>query len=149
MGLNLIQRASGVRSMYQLIYVSSARELLSKEELLSILKKSRESNLRLGITGLLLYKEGNIMQLLEGDKALVDRVFARVSEDDRHFNVITLFRGEVPQREFPDWSMGYHDLMSTEVRQTPGFNEFLNTPLSADEFRNPTRTTRLFRMFKR
>lgn len=135
--------------MYQLIYVSSATALFSKEELISILKKSRENNVRLGVTGLLLYKEGNIMQLLEGDKAVVDRIFAKVSEDGRHFNVITLFSGEVAQREFPDWSMGYHDLVSMEVRQTPGFNEFLNTPLSAEEFRNPTRTTRLFRMFKR
>jgi Sensors of blue-light using FAD len=135
--------------MYQLIYVSSARELFSKEELLSILKKSRENNTRVGVTGLLLYKEGNIMQLLEGEKTVVDRIFNRVSEDDRHFNVITLFRGEVPEREFPDWSMGFHDLMSDHVRQTPGFNEFLNTPLKPEEFSNPSRTTRLLRMFKR
>ena len=137
------------RAMYQLIYVSSARQLLSKEELLSILKRSRENNARLGITGLLLYREGNILQLLEGEKTLVDRIFSNVSRDDRHFNVITLFRGEVAEREFPDWSMGFHDLMSEEVRQTPGFSEFLNTPLNAEEFRESTRTARLLRMFKR
>lgn len=135
--------------MYQLIYVSSAQKLLTKGELLSILKTSRENNTRLGITGLLLYREGNILQLLEGEKSSVDQVFSKVSEDDRHSGVITLFRAEVAEREFPDWSMGFHDLMSEEVRQTPGFSEFLNTPLTADEFRASTRTARLLRMFKR
>jgi len=135
--------------MFQLIYVSSSSRLLSKNELLSILKKSRQNNTQRGITGLLLYKEGNIMQLLEGERAEVERVFAKVNQDERHYDVIVLFRGEVAAREFPDWSMGFHDLTSAEVRQTAGFNEFLNTPLTAREFETPTRVTRLFGMFKR
>lgn len=134
--------------MFQLIYVSSARGLLSKEELLEILSKSRKNNEQLAVTGLLLYRDGNILQLLEGEKEAVERLFTRISDDPRHTGVIVLFRGEVPRREFPDWSMGFRDLMSEEVRNTPGFNEFMNTPLDDLELSNLTRTQKLMRIFK-
>ena len=54
--------------MFYLIYVSSAIKLMHDDELLLLLEKARENNSRLGITGMLLYKEGNFMQMLEGGK---------------------------------------------------------------------------------
>lgn len=41
------------------VYVSSSVNLMSREELVKLLTISRENNARLGITGLLLYKDGN------------------------------------------------------------------------------------------
>jgi hypothetical protein len=35
------------------------------------LEQSRENNLRLDVTGMLLYKGGNFMQMLEGEKDAV------------------------------------------------------------------------------
>jgi len=51
--------------MLSLIYVSTSVKLLNDEELLDILKVSRENNSGKDITGLLLYKGGNFMQVLE------------------------------------------------------------------------------------
>ena len=71
--------------MFRLIYVSTAVRLLNKDELVEILNVSREKNARLNITGLLLYKDGNFMQLLEGRKedvlALYD-VIVRATDTD-------------------------------------------------------------------
>lgn len=134
--------------MFQVIYVSSARGALRTTELLDILGKSRSNNTSLGITGLLLHRDGNFMQMLEGERTAVEALFDKISKDPRHGGVITLFRGNVETREFPDWSMGFHDLMSREVRATPGFNEYLNTPLDVAHFPTGSRAAKLFAIFK-
>ena len=54
--------------MIQIAYVSSTRELLSAEDIAQILSKSRENNGRRGITGMLLYKGGDVLQVLEGKR---------------------------------------------------------------------------------
>ena len=40
-----------------------------------MLTEARERNQQLGVTGLLLYKDGDFIQLLEGDKATVKALF--------------------------------------------------------------------------
>jgi len=50
--------------MISLIYVSTADHLLSNEELLEILHISRKNNEVGPVTGMLLYKGGNFMQVL-------------------------------------------------------------------------------------
>jgi len=57
--------------LYSLVYVSSAVTFFSSAELVTLLEKSRANNTRLGISGLLLYKDGNTMQLLEGERDIV------------------------------------------------------------------------------
>jgi len=60
-----------IRSRYvPLVYVSSATELFSDTQLENLLLRSRQNNSTLGITGMLLYKDGNFMQCLEGPKTL-------------------------------------------------------------------------------
>ena len=58
-----------VWAMHQLVYVSAATHAFTKSELLELLNKARANNQRLGITGLLLFKDGDFIQLLEGDKS--------------------------------------------------------------------------------
>jgi hypothetical protein len=60
--------------------VSSATRRLSVAELADILRVSRADNQRDEITGMLLYKDGNIMQVLEGAEekvsALIEKLLA-------------------------------------------------------------------------
>ncbi len=135
--------------MFHLIYVSSAAYLFSNDELRALLETCRENNSRQDITGLLLYKEGNFMQVLEGDEELVQGLHAKISRDPRHNGLLTLLQGAVAEREFPDWSMGFRDLDSPEIRALPGYNDFLNIPLTSGEFlANPSRAQTLLRVFK-
>ena len=135
--------------MYVPVYVSSATKLSAKDELVEILSGSRERNAPKGITGLLPYKDGNFMQMLEGDEQAVTALDRRIELDPRHRGAIVLLKGQADVRQFPDWSMGFRDLMSPELKSQPGFSEFLNTPLTAGEFEaHPGRAKALLQMFK-
>jgi hypothetical protein len=135
--------------MFSLVYVSVAQEALSKEDLLDILAKSRESNPKAGITGMLLYKDGNFMQVLEGEEAAVRELYGRIARDPRHLGVLTLVEGEREERCFGEWSMGFQDLGAPEARALPGYSDFLDT-LTAEHFAEDRgQCERLLLAFKR
>jgi hypothetical protein len=115
--------------MHYLVYVSSAVTPFSRQEQENLLSQCRERNLRDGITGLLLYKDGNFMQMLEGDKGAVEASFQRIKTDPRHHGIIRLIQGEVSSRDFSDWSMGFRDLGSPQIERIAGYSEFLNQSL--------------------
>jgi hypothetical protein len=56
----------------------------SNEDLVALLQRSRCNNERLGITGLLLYKDGNIIQVLERPDETVRDLFRTISADPLH-----------------------------------------------------------------
>jgi len=70
-----------VTNMYHIVYVSSASSKFSEEELLSILDGARKANEALGVTGLLVYIDGNIIQLLEGEENDVKTIYAKIVLD--------------------------------------------------------------------
>ena len=136
--------------VFFLVYVSSATLPFSGEDLRALLATCRKNNAELGVTGMLLYKDGNFMQVLEGDEETVRGLYARIEADPRHGGEITLQQGFAEGRQFPDWSMGFRDLNAPEERSTPGYSELLNTPLTGREFSgNPSRAQKLLLTFKR
>ena len=141
--------------MYFLIYLSIAVRPFSAEELVNCLKRWRASNERAALTGMLLYKEGNFLQVLEGEESAVRALFAdRISHDPRHHKLTVLLEGPIQEREFSDWSMGFRNLSDDDgnaaaVADLPGYSEFMNTELSTAAFAaDPSRAQRLLRIFK-
>ena len=112
--------------MYQLVYISSAVVPFSPDELADLLTRSRENNARSGLTGMLLYKDGNFMQALEGEEQAVRSLHAKIESDRRHRGLITLLQGPIAERRFPEWSMGFRGLKSDEAISMPGFSQFLS-----------------------
>jgi FAD-dependent sensor of blue light len=136
-------------SFFQLVYVSSGVRAFSDQELVQLLEKSRLNNYSLGITGMLLYKDGDFMQALEGSEDKVRRLSATIAKDSRHKDIVTLMEGTSAVREFPDWSMGFQDLCAINLRELPGYTTFLDTPLRAHSFaQNPARCRSLLLHFK-
>jgi hypothetical protein len=134
---------------YYLVYVSSATTLFSDSELDEILDKSHQNNGRLDVSGILLYKDGNLMQILEGEEATVRALYAKIATDHRHKGLITLLDGYQSERQFRDWSMAFRNLNKDQPVSTPGYSEFLNTPLTAAPFAaDPTMCQRLLRTFR-
>ena len=132
------------------VYLSSAVRPFSNEEIVALLTRCRENNAKVGITGMLLYKEGNFMQVVEGAEKHVRELLEKITRDPRHHGLITLIEGRSAERQFPDWTMGFRDLNSDVVKQLPGYSEFLNVPLSGAEFRDqPTRCQKLLLTFKK
>lgn len=135
---------------YSLIYVSIASDAFRDDELLEILRVSRENNPRVGITGILLYKNRKFMQLLEGPEKAVCETYARIALDSRHRDVTVLLQDEIDERDFEDWSMGFQNLADESVRRTPGYSSFLDVEFSVFEFASdPSRAHQLLRIFRR
>lgn len=136
--------------MFFLVYASSAIQPFSRPDLEDLLATSRENNARAGITGMLLYKDGNFMQVLEGDEEAVRELYDKIAADPRHKGEILLQQGFTEERQFPEWSMGFRDLHSTETHSITGYSEFLNTPLTDQGFfEDPTRAQKLLLVFKK
>jgi len=70
--------------MIHLIYVSSASQEMSEENLLFLLEQSRSRNKRQNVTGMLLYAKGNFFQVLEGEKSDVEEIYEAIENDGRN-----------------------------------------------------------------
>lgn len=142
--------------MFRLVYVSSATQLFSQADLLDLLVKAREKNQRLGITGMLLYKDGDFMQALEGEEAVVRELFACIERDPRHDGTIVLLEEAVlkhdddaEERVFPDWSMGFRNFADADVQSIEGINKFMNYGFHDDRYtQNPSTCWDLLNIFR-
>jgi hypothetical protein len=72
-----------------------------------ILEQSRSRNAAAGLTGALMLQESWFVQLLEGEAAAVEAVFARIRCDSRHSDVQITTDNPTATRIFADWSMAY------------------------------------------
>ena len=136
--------------MFRLVYASSAVKPFSEKKLEDLLKKNRQNNNAVGITGMLLYKDGNFMQCLEGPKKVVCALLAKIQSDRRHRDMIVLLREEHVQREFKEWTMGFKKLDSNTAREVPGYSDFFDLPLTSEQFLvNPSKSLQLLLCFRK
>ena len=96
--------------LYNLVYISRSTQQMTSKDLDEILKTSRKNNPSSNITGMLVYKDGEFMQALEGKKEDVEELYQRISQDKRHGEILVLVRKEIPDRLFKDWSMGFKNI---------------------------------------
>jgi hypothetical protein len=136
--------------MFSVTYVSSAVQMFSREALHELLRKSRSANDAAGLTGMLLYRDGNFMQVLEGEAPAVQSTFKKIQADPRHRGILVLLKQEnLQRRQFNGWSMAFRDLGAPSTLTLPGFDEFLNTPLTDPRFtQDPSAVGRLLQVFK-
>ncbi len=107
--------------MYYIIYLSSGTEWFGEADLQRILAVSNINNRRNNITGLLLYGEGNFIQLLEGEQDVVQQTFERISGDQRHKGITHIASGALNERNFPDWAMGFKSIDSVNLAAFEGY----------------------------
>lgn len=135
--------------MISLIYGSTATYHMTEEELIEILRQAESNNSELGITGMLLYKDGNFLQVLEGEEDVVMPLYNKIKFDERHHQVITIGKRKITERDFEKWSMGFVNISNLTPENLPGYSDYLNEPLNADRFaENPAFAHRFLRVFK-
>ncbi len=93
--------------MYRLVYVSTAVETLRQEDVGAILDVSASNNHERHVTGFLAHNNLHFMQALEGEKAEVMDIYARIVADSRHYGVVQIIGEHIRLRAFPDWAMNY------------------------------------------
>lgn len=121
-----------MKNLYHLVYGSRARRGFTKAQVRTMLRQSRDKNAMLGITGLLLYQAGRIVQLLEGEERTVHALFNQIRQDPRH-DELTIFSEEpISVRQYPHWTMGFRDISEEVGFSQVGFLEALENPLARD-----------------
>lgn len=90
-------------------------------ELVNLLLQSRDNNERLGLTGALVYGDGQFMQVIEGDKQAVTALYARIAADPRHQGVFKMADKTITERTFHNWSMAFRELSSGEFADLVGY----------------------------
>jgi len=112
---------------YCIVYLSSSTGLLSQQALARILEQSQQNNRALGVTGLLVYCNGSIIQVLEGPEEQVKILYQTISRDNRHNQLIKLYSQPIESRSFSDWSMAYRTVSASEFSR---FNQLIDNARS-------------------
>lgn len=134
--------------MFRIVYVSSASHYFEISEIENMLELSRDKNERIGISGMLLYKDGNFMQCLEGEEEAVTKLANTIKSDPRHTGFLVLMSGPADRRLFSNTPMGFHDLGQDPPTNRPGYHEFIDSPLTRATFSlDPNRCMNLLRLF--
>lgn len=100
-----------------IVYFSSWTEPFREEDLSTVLKQSRRNNDKTGITGVMLYVRGSVIQVLEGEKEALDTLYQRIERDPRHTNVSPVLNRPITQRLFAAWSMGYETISARQLEE--------------------------------
>ncbi|OOB92279.1 BLUF domain-containing protein [Rathayibacter sp. VKM Ac-2630] len=114
--------------MLSVTYVSTAAESFGDADLAELLRQSRDNNARSGLTGMLLFKNGRFMQVLEGEEEDVRERYRAIAADPRHTDVTQLLSESIEGRRFPQWSMGFPTPEDAELRRAPGYDAFFDSP---------------------
>jgi len=88
----------------RVVYVSEKTDA-SDTTLNDIIASSQKNNPEEGVTGCLLSGSNSFLQLLEGPADFIDTLYSKISKDNRHENVITLYEEKIDERLFLSWSM--------------------------------------------
>ncbi len=92
--------------LVRMMYASRAVPAIDQEELITILRQSKANNPAIGVTGVLCFSGGIFLQVLEGGRSAVNRLYNRIAADPRHTEVEVLLYEEIGERRFASWSMG-------------------------------------------
>lgn len=132
--------------LISLVYVSYATHKMSASDLKDILEKSRANNRTKSITGMLLYREGYFIQVLEGEKEPVTALFETIKADPRHKGVLIITQRNIEKRDFSEWSMGFKNLDDVDFSVYPEYHDF--EQFSPEYFaKNPGKTLTLLKKF--
>jgi len=94
--------------LVRLMYASRTATVMDADAMQSILRQCKENNPALGITGLLCHcsSSGIFMQVLEGGRTAVNKLYLKIAQDKRHTEVQLLSYEEIIERRFAGWAMG-------------------------------------------
>tara|TARA_R110000764_G_scaffold234797_1_gene328910 strand:+ start:28 stop:450 length:423 start_codon:yes stop_codon:yes gene_type:complete len=107
--------------VFELTYSSFAGPDLRKKDILEIERVSILHNSINDITGCLVCHNNEFVQILEGSESLVKELYAKITRDDRHRGICSVFSGPIEERQFKDWRMIYNHLSLQKHKMYNGF----------------------------
>lgn len=119
--------------LFSLTYSSTAAVPFDDDALAQLLEASRVSNVATDLSGLLLYRKGRFLQVLEGPEPAVRDAIDRIGNDPRHRDVRILVAEPIEKRRFADWTMGYEPIGAAATPPPAGFRDSFDDLDSGDE----------------
>jgi len=116
--------------MLRIIYISCSQEYLNGQKIQFLLEQSRKNNLQNKISGVLIYVDGDFLQVIEGPKFAVLDLFESIKKDARHKRIMTIVNTEIKKRSFPKWNMGFCSTDYKELREIKGCENISTETLS-------------------
>ncbi len=92
------------------LYVSRAVGPQTTTVTTSILSSAQLNNRQHGIGGVLCQGQGLYLQVLEGERSAVNRLYSRIVADRRHTDVEMLHFEEATEPRYAGWSMAHVNL---------------------------------------
>ena len=114
----------------RLIYISRAVGPQTTTVTTQILETARSYNKAHNLTGVLCQGKGLYVQVLEGERSVVNGLYKRIVADTRHEHTEIVHFGEIDTRQFKDWSMALVHLSVDDPMVTMKHPEF--DPYSAN-----------------
>lgn len=111
--------------LHELIYTSFATIEMDENDLANLLERSREKNVRLNISGLLVSYKREFIQLLEGEKSDIFSLYETICKDERNQQNQLLWDGEIEERSFTDWSMAFLNVKDIDKSKLKAYSTFL------------------------
>lgn len=98
-----------MQKIFHLVYLSHAKEGISYSDIQNILNSSKKYNEKNEISGVLIFREGYFLQLLEGEQDHVLETIGRIIQDRRHHHFQVIIEATSNQRIFNSWTMNFLD----------------------------------------
>lgn len=98
----------------RLLYVSTAVGPQTTTVTRSIHKAARAFNAEHDITGILCQGQGLFLQVLEGQRGVVNRLYSHILADRRHKDVELLVYQEISEKQFGNWAMAHVQLSAQD-----------------------------------
>jgi len=118
-------------ALHEIVYMSLACEAMSPEQLAVLMERARACNQAAGVTGMLVYHEREFMQLLEGERSVIETLYDKIATDPRHQQVYQLWAAPITTRNFHDWTMGFVAVDDSVLQRHTGFASFADEGLVA------------------
>ena len=134
--------------LHALVYQSQATHPLDAGDLDQLLLDARVANELAEVTGALLYGGQRFIQYLEGTRADVEQIYARIARASQHHRLEILEQGRVDKRLFQRWHMGFSTAPQTLVQQLSQSQWRREIPWLEDESAASPGLTRLLAFWK-
>ncbi|WP_051957605.1 BLUF domain-containing protein [Altibacter lentus] len=111
--------------MHTICYLSNKVPHVDLHNIEELFETTQRNNLSNNITGILLYLDGNFLQVLEGKKEVIGPLFDSIMKDARHTSIFVILDKSIDDRTFNHYRSGF----SVVKNQTDLSNlkEYLNT----------------------
>lgn len=113
--------------LVRILYVSRAVGPQTGTVTAGILATAQVHNTAHQVSGVLCQGQGLYLQVLEGERGEVNRLYAQILQDRRHNDVQLLSFEEITRRRYPDWSMAHVRLPDDDAMvrmQHPEFDPY-------------------------